>query len=59
VEAHRGDVQLYFEIARPGAFQLLARAETQLRVSPSRELTRELESLVGSDRVKYRPKAMV
>ena len=54
VAAHHGDVELYLEVARPGAFQLVARAEAALAVSPSRTLTRQLESLVGPGRVRYR-----
>jgi len=55
LEGHGGDLPLYLEVRKPGGFRLVARAETALRVSPSRELTRQLESLVGPGRVKYRP----
>jgi len=56
IEAHRGEVQLYFEVARRGSYSLVAKAEPSLRVSPSRGLTRDLEALVGSGRVRYRPR---
>ena len=58
VEAHRGDVQLYLEVSSLGAFRLLARVEPALRVTPSRSLTRDLESVVGQGRVHYKPRAL-
>ncbi len=54
VLAHTGETSLFLEIARPGSFRLVARAESALRVAPSRELTRALESVVGPGRVHYR-----
>ncbi len=54
VEAHRGEVALYLEIVRPGDFRVVARAEHTLRVSPSRQLSAALESVVGPGRVRYR-----
>ncbi|MDX1390098.1 MAG: hypothetical protein R3344_12965, partial [Acidobacteriota bacterium] len=53
VEAHRGEVQLFVEVARPGAYRLLVRAEPTLRVMPSRAFTRDLEAVVGQGRVRY------
>ncbi|MCP3980022.1 MAG: DNA polymerase III subunit alpha [bacterium] len=58
IEQHRGDVQLYLEVARPGSYRLVARAESHLNVSPSRELTRQIEDCVGPNRVVFRPKTM-
>jgi DNA polymerase-3 subunit alpha len=57
IAAHRGEVELYFEVARRGAYRLVARAGASVRVSPSRELTRDLEAVLGSGRVRYRPGA--
>jgi DNA polymerase-3 subunit alpha len=57
VESHQGETPLLLEVARPGAYRLVARAESALRVAPSRRLTEALESLVGPDRVHFRPKA--
>ncbi len=53
LEAHRGEVALYFEVARPGAFRLLARAEPARSVRPSAELAASLEALLGPGRVRY------
>ncbi len=53
IEAHRGEVQLFVEVARPGAYRLLLRAEPTLRVTPSRAFTRDLEAVVGPGRVRY------
>ena len=53
VAAHRGEVQLFFEVARPGAYRLLVRAEPTMRVTPSRAFTRDLEAVVGPGRVRY------
>ena len=58
VEAHRGEVSLYLEIVRPGDFRVVVRAEHTLRVSPSRQLSAALESVVGPGRVRYRARAM-
>ncbi len=55
VDAHSGDLPVFLEVHKPGAFRLVARAETALRVSPSKELTRALEDLLGPGRVRYRP----
>ncbi len=54
VEAHRGEVPLYLEVVRHGAFRLLARAEPSLRVAPSRALSDAIESVVGPGAVRYR-----
>jgi hypothetical protein len=56
VAAHHGDVQLFLEVARLGCYRLVAKAEPALRVTPSRALTRDLEAVVGSGRVRYRPR---
>jgi len=53
IEAHRGEVQLYVEVARPGAYRMLLRAEPTMRVTPSRAFTRDLEAVVGPGRVRY------
>lgn len=54
LEAHRGDKHVYLEVVEAGNWRLLARAETGLRVSPSDQLTRDIESVVGAGRVRYR-----
>jgi DNA polymerase III subunit alpha len=58
VDAHRGDVALYLEIVREGDFRLVARAEVNSRVSPSRQLSTALESVVGPGRVRYRARSL-
>jgi DNA polymerase-3 subunit alpha len=57
VEAHRGEVSVYLEVVRQGDFRVVARAETSLRVNPSRQLSAALESAVGPGRVRYRARA--
>jgi DNA polymerase-3 subunit alpha len=56
IQAHRGDAQLYFRVERPGAYRLIVQAGSSCRVTPSRGLTREIEAVVGPNRVRYRPK---
>ena len=57
VASHRGEVQLYLEVARPGAYRLVALAESALRVRPSRDFTEALEGLIGPNRVRFRARA--
>jgi DNA polymerase-3 subunit alpha len=59
VESHRGNARLYFEVARPGVYRLVAMAESAMRVAASKGLTRELESLVGPQRVHFRSRGML
>ena len=59
VEEHRGDAQLYLEVAHPGAWRLVARAEPSMRVAPSRRFSAALEGLLGPNRLRYRAKALV
>ena len=56
-EAHRGDVQIYFEVARPGNYRMIALAESALRVRPTREFTQHLERIIGPNRIRFRAKA--
>jgi len=58
-DAHRGDVQIYLEVARPGNYRMIALAESSLRVRPSREFTQKLERLIGPDRIRFRAKTAV
>jgi len=58
-DQHRGDVQVYFEVARPGNYRMIALAESSLRVRPSREFTQRIESLIGPDRIRFRAKTAV
>ncbi len=54
IEAHKGEVALYLEVVRPSAFRLVARADSALKVAPSRALTAALEQVLGPGRVHYR-----
>ena len=54
LEHHVGDTKLFLEVAHPGVFRLVALAESRYRVHPSAALTKELESVLGPDRVFYR-----
>ncbi len=54
IEAHKGSVPLFFEVRKPGAFRLVARAETSLGVAPSKEFTEAMGTLLGDGRVRYR-----
>ena len=58
IAAHHGESELLFEVARPGSFQLEARAEPSIRVTASREFTDDLEGVVGPDRVRFRAKSV-
>ena len=59
VDAHRGNARLYFEVARPGVYSLVALAESALRVKASTGLTQKLESLLGPHRVQFRARGML
>jgi DNA polymerase-3 subunit alpha len=59
VETHRGSARLYFEVARPGVYHLVALAESGLRVTASKGLTQELESLIGPQKVHFRARGML
>jgi DNA polymerase-3 subunit alpha len=54
VTDHPGRAKLYFEVDRPGVYQLLLRAESSIGVSPTHEFTGKLESLIGPNRVRFR-----
>lgn len=54
IERHRGEVTLYLEVVRSGRFRVVARAETALKVAPSRALTEALEAMLGPGRLRYR-----
>jgi len=56
IETHRGDAPLYFEIGRPGQYRVVVLAQSAHRVRPSRQLSQELEAILGPDRVRYRPR---
>jgi DNA polymerase-3 subunit alpha len=56
IAANRGEAQLFFEVAEPGTFRLTVRAGSSCRVTPSRRFTRDVEAVVGPDRVRYRPR---
>jgi DNA polymerase-3 subunit alpha len=59
ISAHPGSAQLYFDVDRPGAYQLTLRAEPALGVSACKELRQALEEVVGPNRVRYRTKMML
>ena len=59
VESHRGEVALFLEVARPGDWRLVVRAEPSLRVAPSRAFTRAVEEVLGPGRVRYRARTAV
>jgi DNA polymerase-3 subunit alpha len=59
VEAHRGEARLYFEVARPGAYRLVALAESTLKVAPSRRFAEEVEALVGPNRIRFQSRALI
>lgn len=54
IDAHPGDTALLFEVARPGSYRMLARAESSVRVSPTRRFTEELEEVLGPHRLRLR-----
>ena len=56
ISANRGEAQLFFQIERPGAYRMVMQAGSACRVTPSRRFTREIEAVVGPDRVRYRPR---
>ncbi len=59
VESHPGNARLYFEVARPGVYRMVALAESALRVTASKGLTRDLESIVGKQHVHFRARGML
>jgi DNA polymerase-3 subunit alpha len=59
IAAHPGSSRLYFDVDRPGAYQLTLRAEPNLGVSACKELRQALEKVVGPNRVRYRTKLMI
>jgi len=58
-EAHRGAARLYLEVARPGAYRLVALAESGLSVAPSRQFAQALEAVVGPNRIRFQSRALV
>ncbi len=57
IEAHRGTVPLYLEIARPGEFVVTLKADGEdFAASPSRDLKASVESILGKGAVRYRTK---
>jgi hypothetical protein len=59
VESHRGNARLYFEVARPGVYSLVALAESSLSVKASTDFTQKLKALVGPQRVHFRARGML
>jgi DNA polymerase-3 subunit alpha len=49
-----GPCPVFLELTRPSAFRATLRAASSLKVSPSRELTLALESLLGKGSVRFR-----
>jgi DNA polymerase-3 subunit alpha len=56
IAANRGDADVFFEVAEAGAYRLVVRAGSSCRVTPSRRFTEEIETVVGPNRVRYRPR---
>ena len=56
MEKHPGDVRVFFEVARPGQYRMLARAESQVGINPSEDFLSEVESLLGPQRLRFRAK---
>jgi DNA polymerase-3 subunit alpha len=56
LDDHRGEVDVLLEIARPGSYRIVARAEAAMRVAPSDRFDAAIESLIGPDRLVYRAK---
>ena len=54
VASHRGEAQLFLEIAKPTSYRLVARAEPGMRVHPSPDLTAAIDRILGPGRVRYR-----
>ena len=59
VQAHSGEARLYLEVARPGAYRLVALAESTLRVTPSPTFARAVEAVVGPNRMRLKTRALV
>jgi len=59
VDTHRGKVQLFFEIARPGAYRMVAQIDPALAVNPSPGFTEAMESILGPNRLRYQARALV
>ena len=57
VAANRGDAQLFFRVGKQDEYRLVALAESSCRVAPSRRLTRDVEDVIGPDRVRYRARS--
>jgi DNA polymerase-3 subunit alpha len=51
---HRGELTVYFEVVSPGRYQMLARAESTLRVAPSDGLAAAVAEVLGPGRLVYR-----
>jgi DNA polymerase-3 subunit alpha len=58
-EKYRGDVELFFEIERAGAYRLIALGESNMRVRPSREFLDEVQALLGRQKIRFRAKKKV
>ncbi len=56
IAANRGEADVFFEVAEAGTYRLVVRAGSSCRVTPSRRFTEEIETVVGPNRVRYRPR---
>ncbi len=55
LEAHRGGVPVYIEIAHPGEFSIVLKADaSEFGTNPTRELRASVESLLGKGAVRFR-----
>jgi DNA polymerase-3 subunit alpha len=56
LERNRGDLAVFLEVVRSGEYQMLARAETSLRVAASDSLAESVKEILGPGRLRYRAK---
>ena len=49
-----GPCPVFLEVTRPSAFRATVRVSNDLKVSPSRDLTEALESVLGKGAVRFR-----
>ncbi len=50
----KGDAQLFLEVARPGRYRLVAKAENAMNVRPCQEFTDAVDRILGPGKVRYR-----
>lgn len=58
VENHKGDVPLYFDIDKPGKYFIKIRAGQEFNIDPNFELLKDVEDLLGPNRIEIIKKSM-